>query len=96
MQAPTKEIGSTPNVATVARKRRHAVLFPLALPCRPSTVKPARSIVLRSGAVTALCCGGGEAVCGFARRARVETYVQDAPGNPKPGAPQFYIYNVNA
>lgn len=43
-----------------------------------------------------LCCDGGKAICGFARRARVKTHVLDAPGHPKPGAPQFHINNVNA
>ena len=50
--------------------------------------------VITTGAV--LCCDGGTAISGFARRARVETHVLAAPGAPKPDAPQFHINNVNA
>lgn len=43
-----------------------------------------------------LCCDGGKAISGFARRARIKTHVLPAPGAPLPGAPQFHINNVNA
>ena len=50
--------------------------------------------VIASGAE--LCCDGGKAISGFARRARIKTHVLPAPGAPKPDAPQFHINNVNA
>lgn len=50
--------------------------------------------VIVTGAV--LCCDGGKAIRGFARRARVKTHVLETPGAPRPGAPQFHINNVNA
>src|ERR1035438_9821230 len=50
--------------------------------------------VITTGAV--LCCDGGKAISGFARRARVKTQVLAVPGKPKPEAPQFHINNVNA
>jgi len=43
-----------------------------------------------------LCCDGGKAISGFARRAGIKTHVLPAPGAPMPGAPQFHINNVNA
>ena len=67
-----------------------AVLARLDIATMTATLGP----VITTGAE--LCCDGGKVICGFARRARIKTHVLDAPGNPKPGAPQFHINNVNA
>lgn len=42
-----------------------------------------------------LCCDGGKAIVGFARRARIPYHILPAPGKPKPEAPEFHINNVN-
>ncbi len=42
-----------------------------------------------------LCCDGGKAIAGFARRARVTFHVLLPPGGPKPESPQLHINSVN-
>jgi transposase-like protein len=43
-----------------------------------------------------LICDGGKAIIAFARRAKIRVHVVPAPGNPRPGAPNIHINNVNA
>lgn len=42
------------------------------------------------------CCDGGSAITAFARRAGLTLHVLQAPGTPKPEAPEWHINNVNA
>ena len=42
-----------------------------------------------------LCCDGGKAIVGFARKAKIPYHILPAPGRPKPDAPLFHINNVN-
>lgn len=42
-----------------------------------------------------LCCDGGRAIVGFARKAKIPYHILPAPGGPKPDAPSFHINNVN-
>jgi hypothetical protein len=39
---------------------------------------------------------GGKAIAAFARMGRIPCHVLPKPGDPKPGAPEFHINNVNA
>jgi transposase-like protein len=51
-----------------------------------------------SGVVTSsnqLCCDGGKAIVGFARKAQIPCHILPAPGKPRPEAPAFHINNVN-
>ena len=50
------------------------------------------------GIVTAdnqLCCDGGKAIAGFARKAEIPCCILPAPGGPRPEAPNLHINNVN-
>ncbi len=50
------------------------------------------------GVVTAanqLCCDGGKAIVGFARKGQIPCHILPAPGGPRPEAPNFHINNVN-
>ena len=78
----------------VARDRSGATIDAVLPRLDIASMTAALGQVITTGAV--LCCDGGKAICGFARRARVETHVLAAPGAPKPEAPQFHINNVNA
>jgi len=42
-----------------------------------------------------LCCDGGKAIVGFARKARIPCHILPAPGGPRPEAPTLHINNVN-
>jgi transposase-like protein len=43
-----------------------------------------------------LCCDGGGGITAFGRRACARVHILQAPGGPKPEAPQYHINNVNA
>jgi hypothetical protein len=58
-----------------------------------SITKALGSVISRSAE---LCCDGGTAITGFARRAGLTLHVVPAPGTPKPEAPERHINNVNA
>ena len=50
------------------------------------------------GVVTAdnqLCCDGGKAIVGFARRAQIPCCILPTPGGPRREAPNLHINNVN-
>jgi len=50
------------------------------------------------GVVTAdnqLCCDGGKAITGFARKGQIPCCILPSPGGPMRGAPDFHINNVN-
>lgn len=50
------------------------------------------------GVVTAdnqLCCDGGKAIVGFARKAQIPCCILPAPGGPRREAPNLHINNVN-
>jgi transposase-like protein len=52
-----------------------------------------------AGVVTSdnqLCCDGGKAIVGFARRAHIPLCILPAPGGPRPDAPNLHINNINA
>jgi len=78
----------------IARDRRGATIDAVLARLDIASMTATLGHAITTGAE--LCCDGGKVICGFARRARVKTHVLDAPGNPKPGAPQFHINNVNA
>ena len=42
-----------------------------------------------------LCCDGGKAIVGFARKALIPCHILPSPGGPKPEAPNLHINNVN-
>lgn len=51
------------------------------------------------GVVTAdnqICCDGGKAIVGFARRKEIACSILPKPGGPRPEAPNLHINNVNA
>jgi transposase-like protein len=78
----------------VARDRSGATIDAVLPHLDIASMTAALGHVIASGAE--LCCDGGKAISGFARRARIKTHVLAAPGSPKPDAPQFHINNVNA
>ena len=78
----------------VARDRSGATIDAVLPYLDIASMTAALGHVIASGAE--LCCDGGKAISGFARRARIKTHVLPAPGAPKPDAPQFHINNVNA
>lgn len=78
----------------VARDRSGATIDAVLPKLDIASVMAALGHVVAKGSV--LCCDGGKAIGGYARRARIETHVLPAPGKPKPEAPQFHINNVNA
>ncbi len=78
----------------VARDRSGATIDAVLARLDIASMTQALGNVVVTGAV--LCCDGGKAICGFARRARVKTHVLEAPGAPRPDAPRFHINNVNA
>jgi transposase-like protein len=78
----------------VARDRSGATIDAVLPHLDIASMTAALGHVIASGAE--LCCDGGKAISGFARRARIKTHVLPAPGSPKPDAPQFHINNVNA
>jgi transposase-like protein len=78
----------------VARDRSGATIDAVLPHLDIASMTAALGHVIASGAE--LCCDGGKAISGFARRARIKTHVLAAPGAPKPDAPQFHINNVNA
>ena len=43
-----------------------------------------------------LCCDGGKAIVGFARRAQIPCHILPVPGSPRPEAPDLHINNVNS
>ena len=43
-----------------------------------------------------LCCDGGKAIVGFARRQAIACSILPKPGGPRPEAPNLHINNVNA
>ena len=50
------------------------------------------------GVVTAanqLCCDGGKAIVGFARKVGMACQILPSPGGPRPEAPNLHINNVN-
>jgi len=42
-----------------------------------------------------LCCDGGKAIVGFARKAGIPCQILPSPGAPRPEAPNLHINNVN-
>lgn len=48
------------------------------------------------GADNQLCCDGGKAIVGFARRQAIACSILPKPGGPRPEAPNLHINNVNA
>jgi transposase-like protein len=78
----------------VARDRSGATIDAVLPNLDIASMTTALGHVIASGAV--LCCDRGKVIRGFASRARIKTHVLDAPGGPKPDAPQFHINNVNA
>ena len=42
-----------------------------------------------------LCCDGGKAIVGFARKAKIHCHILPSPGGPRPEAPTLHINNVN-
>jgi transposase-like protein len=42
-----------------------------------------------------LCCDGGKAIVGFARKAGIPCQILPSPGGPRPEAPNLHINNVN-
>jgi transposase-like protein len=78
----------------VARDRSGATIDAVLPHLDIASMTAALGHVIASGAE--LCCDGGKAISGFARRARIKTHVLPAPGAPKPDAPEFHINNVNA
>jgi hypothetical protein len=42
-----------------------------------------------------LCCDGGKAIVGFARKQDIPCQILPSPGGPRPGAPNLHINNVN-
>jgi transposase-like protein len=42
-----------------------------------------------------LCCDGGKAIVGFARKANIPCQTLPSPGGPRPEAPNLHINNVN-
>lgn len=78
----------------VARDRSGATIDAVLPKLDIASVVAALGHVVARGSV--LCCDGGKAIGGYARRARIETHVLPAPGGLKPEAPQFHINNVNA
>jgi transposase-like protein len=45
--------------------------------------------------VNQLCCDGGKAIVGFARKAQIPCHILPTPGGPSPQAPNLHINNVN-
>ena len=43
-----------------------------------------------------LCCDGGKAIVGFARKQAIACSILPKPGGPRPEAPNLHINNVNA
>jgi hypothetical protein len=82
------------SLVIVARDRSGATIDAVLPRLDTASMTAALGHVISSG--VELCCDGGKAICGFARRARIKTHVLAAPGAPKPGAPQFHINNVDA
>lgn len=93
-KASKRGLSSEQTPIVVARDRSGATIDAVLARLDTASMTEALGHVITTGAV--LCCDGGKAIRGFARRARVKTHVLDAPGNPKPDAPQFHINNVNA
>jgi transposase-like protein len=51
-----------------------------------------------AGVVTSdnqLCCDGGKAIVGFARKREIPCQILPSPGGPRPEAPNLHINNVN-
>jgi hypothetical protein len=42
-----------------------------------------------------LCCDGGKAIVGFARKTGIPCQILPSPGGPRPEAPDLHINNVN-
>lgn len=42
-----------------------------------------------------LCCDGGKAIVGFARKGQIPCHILPTPGGPRPKAPNLHIDNVN-
>lgn len=42
-----------------------------------------------------LCCDGGKAIVGFARKEQIPCCILPSPGGPRPEAPSLHINNVN-
>ena len=42
-----------------------------------------------------LCCDGGKAIVGFARKAKIPCHILPSPGGPRPEAPTLHINNIN-
>lgn len=42
-----------------------------------------------------LCCDGGKAIVGFARKQDIPCQILPSPGGPRPEAPNLHINNVN-
>jgi transposase-like protein len=93
-KASKRGLSSEQIAVIVARDRSGATIDAVLPHLDTASMTAALGHVISSGAE--LCCDGGKAICGFARRARIKTHVLAAPGAPKPGAPQFHINNVNA
>jgi transposase-like protein len=93
-KASKRGLSSEQTPIVVARDRSGATTDAVLPRLDIASMTGALGHVITTGAV--LCCDGGKAISGFARRARVKTHMLDAPGNPKPDAPQFHINNVNA
>jgi hypothetical protein len=53
-----------------------------------------QSITVRTPAHQ-LCCDGGQAIVGFARKAKIPCCILPTPGGPRPEAPNLHINNVN-
>jgi hypothetical protein len=93
-KASKRGLSSEQTPIVVARDRSGATTDAVLPRLDIASMTGALGHAITTGAV--LCCDGGKAIRGFARRARIKTHVLDAPGNPKPDAPQFHINNVNA
>ena len=93
-KASKRGLSSEQTPIVVARDRSGATIDAVLARLDIASMTVALGHAITIGAV--LCCDGGKAICGFARRARVKTHMLDAPGHPTPDAPQFHINNVNA
>jgi transposase-like protein len=63
----------------------------------PKLSKAAVTAALGGVVTTAnqLCCDGGKAIVGFARKGQIPCHILPAPGGPRPEAPNLHINNVN-
>jgi transposase-like protein len=86
---------STEQIPVVVARDRSGATLDAVLP-RLDAASLKEAIGGRIPPSTDFCCDGGAAITAFARRAKLKIHVLPAPGNPKPGEPEFHINNVNA